>query len=72
MPPFGPDGKRINLHHALQGNDDALFEIGGTFHQQNNSTIHINPNSIPSGINRTEFNNFRKRYWQRRASEFNS
>ena len=70
--PIGPDGKPINLHHILQTNDSSLAEMTTTFHQQNSNIIHINDNSIPSGINRTAFNIWRNNYWMQRANNFAS
>jgi len=32
--------------------------------------IHINDNSIPSGINRVQFNRWRPDYWKQRANDF--
>ncbi|MBN2065035.1 MAG: hypothetical protein JW745_09560, partial [Sedimentisphaerales bacterium] len=40
LAPIGPDGKSMNLHHSLQTNDSALFEMTQTFHQQNSKIIH--------------------------------
>jgi hypothetical protein len=60
LAPIGPDGKSMNLHHTLQSNDSALAEMTQTFHQQNSKTIHINPNTTPSGIDRNAFNQLRK------------
>ncbi|MCR9029679.1 HNH/ENDO VII family nuclease [Citrobacter amalonaticus] len=41
-----------------------------SFHTDNRATIHINDNSIPSGINRSEFNKWRTDYWKQRANDF--
>lgn len=71
LAPIGPDGKSINLHHMTQRNNGSIAELTQTFHQQNSKVIHINPNSIPSGINRGAFNRWRSDYWQSRASDFN-
>lgn len=68
--PIGPNGKSINLHHMIQTNDSAISEVTQTFHQQNSKVIHINPNTIPSGINRAEFNTWKKNYWINRANDF--
>lgn len=68
--PIGIDGYSVNLHHSLQTNDSNLFEIMQTFHKKNHGTIHINDNTIPSGINRQEFNTFREDYWINRANDF--
>lgn len=70
LAPIGPDGKSINLHHTLQSEAGPLAEMTGTFHTTNSSVIHINPKSIPSGINRSSFNTFRSNYWKNRANDF--
>ena len=70
-PPIGPDGKPINLHHTIQTNDGPIAEITQTFHQQNTGIIHINPNSIKSGINRPKFEKWKAKYWTQRAKDFN-
>ena len=70
LAPLGPDGKAINLHHTTQRNDGALAEVSQTMHQKSSKVIHINPSSIPSGIDRKAFNRYRKRYWQERAKDF--
>ena len=67
--PIGPDGEKINLHHMLQTQDGPIAEVTQTFHRENYSTIHINTNSTPSGINRQEFNAWKRRYWINRVSE---
>lgn len=54
--PIGADGKPVNLHHMLQSQDGPIAEVTQSFHKDNHSTIHINDNSIPTGINRSEFN----------------
>jgi A nuclease of the HNH/ENDO VII superfamily with conserved LHH len=68
--PIGPDGESLNLHHLLQTQDGPLAEMTQTFHQQNSSIIHINPNTIPSGINRPVFDAWRQQYWMNRAQGF--
>ncbi|WP_300385472.1 HNH/ENDO VII family nuclease, partial [Clostridium sp.] len=70
LAPLGSDGKSVNLHHMTQTNDSAIAEVTQTFHQQNKRVIHINPNTIPSGIDRNTFNSWRKSYWKNRANEF--
>ena len=70
LAPLGPDGKPVNLHHATQSNDGALLEVSQSVHQKNTKMIHINPSSIPSGIDRKAFNRYRRRYWQERAKDF--
>jgi hypothetical protein len=70
LAPLGPDGKSINLHHMTQRNESSIAEVTQTFHKENSSVIHINPNTIPSGINRTEFNKWKTDYWKNRANDF--
>lgn len=50
LAPLGSDGKSINLHHMIQTNDSAIAEVTASFHQTNSKVIHINPNTVPSGI----------------------
>ena len=70
LAPIGTDGRSINLHHTIQSNDGPVAEVLESFHKQNHSTIHINPNTIPSGIDRKAFNSFRRNYWKSRANDF--
>ncbi|WP_427392396.1 hypothetical protein ACPVTF_05300 [Geobacillus icigianus] len=32
--------------------------------------MHINPDTMPSGVNRNEFDKWRKDYWKHRVSDF--
>lgn len=64
------DGKSVNLHHMVQSNDSAIAEMTQTFHQQNSAVIHINPNTIPSGIDRYAFDAWKARYWKDRAAKY--
>lgn len=68
--PIGTDGKSVNLHHMTQGNDSAIAEMTQTFHQQNSAVMHINPNTVPSGIERSQFNTWKGNYWMNRAKDF--
>lgn len=70
LAPLGPDGKSMNLHHMLQSADGPLVEMTQTFHQVNSRIIHINPSSIPSGIDRAAFGTWRSEYWIQRAADF--
>ncbi|MUK87334.1 hypothetical protein GMD78_02825 [Ornithinibacillus sp. L9] len=70
LAPHGPDGKSIILHHMTQRNESLIAEVTQTFHKDNSSVIHINPNTIPSGISRSEFNKWRTDYWKNRANDF--
>ncbi len=55
LAPIGPDKYPINLHHMLQNAGGPIAEVTQTFHQLYSKVIHINPNTIPSGIDRTAF-----------------
>ncbi|PXY92858.1 hypothetical protein DKK78_00575 [Gilliamella apis] len=68
--PIGHDGNPINLHHMTQNKNGAIAEVTQTFHQQNKTVIHVNPNTIPSGINRGEFNKWKTQYWIERAKTY--
>jgi len=70
LAPFGPDGARIQLHHMLQTMDGPIAEVTQTFHRAYSSIIHINPNTIGSGIDRAAFNTWRSAYWINRAKDF--
>jgi hypothetical protein len=70
LAPIGPDGRSMNLHHTIQSPDSPLAEMTATFHQEHSRIIHINPNTTPSGINRADFNAFRRSYWINRANDF--
>ncbi|TLX17157.1 HNH/ENDO VII family nuclease [Rhizobium sp. MHM7A] len=68
--PIGPDGKQLQLHHMLQKDGESLAEVGADFHKGYHKALHINPQGIPSGINRVEFDLFRAKYWKDRALDF--
>jgi filamentous hemagglutinin len=71
LAPYGPDGKKVNLHHMLQTQDGPIAEVTQSFHQKNSGAIHINSGSdIPSGINRSQFEKWKKDYWRSRANNF--
>jgi len=70
LAPIGPDGMSMNLHHMTQRQQGAIAEMSQSFHINNRGTIHINPNSTPSGINRAQFNKWRSNYWKNRANDF--
>jgi hypothetical protein len=68
-----PDGARLRATQfcrVLQYNDLPLAELTSTFHTQHSRVVHINPATIPSGIDRRSFNQFRERYWKDRAKDF--
>lgn len=68
--PIGTDGFPVNLHHSLQTTSGPLIELTQGLHTQHNRVLHINPSTIPSGINRPKFNAWRSEYWKQRAKEF--
>ena len=68
--PIGKDGKSVNLHHMLQSEAAGIAEVTETFHKLNHKIIHINPNTVPSGINRNQFNTWKRNYWKNRANDF--
>jgi hypothetical protein len=72
LAPIGPDGKSINLHHMTQSADGALAELTQTLHQSNGTVLHINPNAVPSGIDRDAFAKWRSDYWKLRAKNWGS
>ena len=70
LAPLGPDGKSINLHHMIQTADSPIAEVTQTFHQTFSKILHINPKTIPSGIDRVAFNAWKQAYWVGRAIDF--
>ncbi len=68
--PIDPTGKSVNLHHMTQRHEGSITEVTQRFHSKNKKVIHINPNTIPSGINRAEFNKWREKYWIERAKTY--
>lgn len=68
--PIGYDGKSVNLHHMTQKQDGPIAEVTQMFHKDNHSVIHVNNNSIQSGIDRNQFNKWRSEYWKTRANDF--
>ena len=70
LAPKGIDGKSIELHCMTQRNHSAIAKVTKSFHKSNSYVIHINPSSIPSGINRNQFNAWKKKYWTHRAKEY--
>ena len=51
--PYGFNNEKIELHHMLQTQNGPIAEINSKFHKENYYIIHINPNTIPSGINQS-------------------
>jgi len=70
LAPLDSNGQSVNLHHMLQKQDGPIAEVTQSFHKDNHSVLHINDNSIPSGIDRNEFNKWRSDYWKQRANDF--
>jgi len=70
LAPLDANGQSVNLHHMLQKQDGPIAEVTQSFHKDNHSVIHINDNSIPSGIDRNEFNKWRSDYWKQRSNDF--
>ncbi|PZL84809.1 adhesin, partial [Pantoea sp. ARC270] len=70
LAPLDANGQSVNLHHMLQKQDGPIAEVTQSFHKDNHSIIHINDNSIPSGIDRNEFNKWRSDYWKQRSNDF--
>lgn len=68
--PIGTDGKSVNLHHMTQNQNGPIAEVTQSFHQENSSVIHIDPNTTPSGINRPVFDKWKNQYWQQRAAGY--
>ncbi|EFU0739754.1 filamentous hemagglutinin N-terminal domain-containing protein [Escherichia coli] len=68
--PIGVDGKSVNLHHMTQNQSGPIAEVTQSFHQENSAVIHINPNTIPSGINRPVFDKWKEQYWRQRAASY--
>ncbi|TLW92338.1 type IV secretion protein Rhs [Saccharomonospora piscinae] len=79
LAPMGPDDKPLNIHHMLQSQDGPLAELTQSMHlAQGNytgsgsyNTLHWKAGtSIPSGIDRDEFAEWKKDYWKERAKGF--
>lgn len=71
LAPIGPDGKSLQLHHMLQTESGPIAEVTNTFHSEYRQTIHINPRSIPGGIDRSAFDKWRAEFGEleRRISQ---
>ncbi|GGK06273.1 hypothetical protein GCM10007063_30960 [Lentibacillus kapialis] len=53
-----------------QKNESSIAEVTQSFHKENNTIIHINPNTMPSGVNRAKFNKWQTNYWKSRANDY--
>ncbi|CAK00854.1 filamentous hemagglutinin [Bartonella tribocorum] len=67
---IGFDNKPVELHHMLQIHDGPLAEVTNAFHNKHHSAIHINPNTMGSGIDRDAFALWRQKYWKERAKDY--
>jgi len=52
-----------------QKQNGPIAEMSQSFHKGNHRIIHVNDNSIPTGIDRNQFNKWRSQYWKNRANE---
>ena len=68
LAPVGRDGLYINLHHSVQTEDGPIWELSQSKHKKWHRALHVNTNTIPSGINRSAFGLLKKDYWRYRAS----
>ncbi|MFE4962182.1 ricin-type beta-trefoil lectin domain protein [Streptomyces sp. NPDC056660] len=63
--------KPLNLHHMLQTQDGPIVEVTDAMHFDNYGKLHWKSGTkIPSGIDRPEFEKWKKAYWQNRAKDF--
>jgi RHS repeat-associated protein len=71
LAPLGPDGRPMNVHHMLQTGDGPMAELTHSMHFGNYHQLHWKSGTkIPSGINREEFDLWRKQYWKDRAKAY--
>jgi len=71
LAPLGPDGRPMNVHHMLQTADGPMAEVTHSMHFGNYHQLHWKSGTdIPSGINREEFDLWRKQYWKDRAKGY--
>lgn len=68
--PIGRDGLYVQLHHSMQTENGPIWALEGSKHTRWKTPLHINPPSIPSGINRQAFNMLKKDYWKWFARRF--
>ncbi|MCF8582525.1 HNH/ENDO VII family nuclease [Enterobacter ludwigii] len=66
----GYDGNANSLQYMLQTQDVPIMDMSQTFHKTDHEITHINLNAIPSGIDRSVFDTWRKQYWINRTSDF--
>jgi type VI secretion system secreted protein VgrG len=70
--PLGSDGKPINLHHLIQSEKGSIAEVSDTMHKKYDRILHINPKTVPSGIDRKKFTNWKRGYWKQRSADMES
>ncbi len=72
--PIGNDGNPIQLHHILQKESGPMVEISEVTHQEYKRILHGLVEKGGSFRNNKDlekqYNNFRRKYWQWRASEY--
>lgn len=69
LAPIGVDGKSVELQHMLQTQDGPIAEVTNKFHKDNSSVIHINPNTVETGIDRNKFKTWKRAYRKERAAK---
>ena len=68
LAPIGKDGKPIELHHLEQDANGIIVEVLNSEHKKYYKELHYH--KINSEIDRTSFNQWKKKYWKERAKEF--
>ena len=64
-PTFKKDGSKVEIHHKGQNPDGPFKEIHWNEHRGKGNDITNHPNkSAPSKINRKEFKQQKKKYWE--------
>ena len=66
--PIASDGVSVNLHHLIQSEKGAIAEVTDTMHKRYDGVLHINPSTVPSGIDRKKFETWKRGYWKQRAA----
>lgn len=74
LAPIGDDGLQINLHHVIGEEPGPMVELESSIHSQYQGPLH---GLIEDGRGfrntpglESQYNQFRKRYWQWRASQY--
>ncbi|MGW4116132.1 HNH/ENDO VII family nuclease [Actinosynnema sp. NPDC004786] len=71
LAPMGPDDRPLNLHHMLQTQDGPIVEITHSMHFGYYNVLHWKAGTaIPSGIDRSAFDKWKREYWKHRAKGF--